>query len=90
MNEINPWDQPYGGIPEEYEKLVLEPFFRIQPPDETIGDVEKFGLGLGLTVVDNVARKHGGIFLIHDVKDHMDGKVRNCVLADLLLPTVRE
>ena len=63
MNEVN--EDPYGGIPEKYEKLVLEPFFRLLPPDESIGEVEKFSLGLGLTVVDNITRKHGGMFVIN-------------------------
>ncbi len=86
MNQII--EKPYGGIPEKYEKLVIEPFFRLLPVDETIGDIEKFGLGLGLTVVDNISRKHGGMFMIHDVKDHRDGKVITCVLAEILLPVI--
>lgn len=86
MNEII--EEPYGGIPQKYEKLVLEPFFRLLPVDETIGDIEKFGLGLGLTVVDNISRKHGGMFMIHDVKDHSEGKIKTCVLAELLLPVI--
>jgi CheY-like chemotaxis protein len=86
MNEIS--EKPYGGIPQKYEKLVLEPFFRILPPDESIGKVEKFGLGLGLTIVDNITRKHGGIFLIHDVKDHTENRTKSCVLAQIMLPVI--
>jgi DNA-binding response OmpR family regulator len=88
MNEVS--ENPYCGIPEKYEKLVLEPFFRLLPPDESIGKVEKFGLGLGLTVVDNITRKHGGLFMIHDVKNHIDAKVKPSVLAEIMLPVVVE
>ncbi len=80
--------EPHGGIPQKYEKLVLEPFFRLLPPDETIGSVEKFGLGLGLTVADNIARKHGGMFMIHDVEDHSGGEASPCVLAEVMLPII--
>jgi CheY-like chemotaxis protein len=86
MNEVS--EKPYGGIPQKYEKLVLEPFFRIAPPDETISKIEKFGLGLGLTVVDNITRKHGGLFLIQDVKSHIDNQTKSSVLAQIMLPVV--
>jgi CheY-like chemotaxis protein len=88
MNEVS--ENPYCGIPEKYEKLVLEPFFRLLPPDESISKAEKFGLGLGLTVVDNITRKHGGLFMIHDVKNHIDKEVRPSVLAEIMLPVVVE
>ncbi len=86
MNEVS--ENPYGGIPEKYEKLVLEPFFRLLPPDESISKIEKFGLGLGLTVVENIARKHGGLFLIHDVRDHRNNRVKSGVLAEIMLPVI--
>ncbi|MDA3899879.1 MAG: response regulator [Spirochaetes bacterium] len=76
----------YGGVPPEYEKLVLEPFFRIHPPDETVSKVERIGFGLGLAVADYVAKKHGGIYIIRDVKDMLKKDPEPCVLAELLLP----
>lgn len=81
-------EKPYGGVPEEYEKLVLEPFFRLHPPDETVSKVEKIGFGLGLAVVDYVAKRHEGMFFIHDVKDLTGDKTKSCVMADFLLPVV--
>ncbi len=91
LSVMNPVvEKPYGGIPQKYEKLVVEPFFRLLPVDETIGEIEKFGLGLGLTVVDNISRKHGGMFMIHDIKDHRDGKIQTCVLGDILLPVISD
>lgn len=88
MNEVS--ENPYGGISQKYEKLVLEPFFRILAPDESISKIEKFGLGLGLTVVDNITRKHGGMFLIHDIKDHTDNKPKSSVIAEIMLPVIVE
>lgn len=79
-------EKPYGGVPEDYEKLVLEPFFRLHPPDESVAKIEKIGFGLGLAVVDYVAKRHDGMFFIHDVKDLTGDKNRSCVMADLLLP----
>ncbi|NBJ14806.1 MAG: response regulator [Dehalobacter sp. 4CP] len=83
-------EKPYGGIPAEYEKLVVEPFFRLLPPDESAALIEKFGFGLGLAVVDNIVRKHNGVFLIHDVKDHTGREPKSCVLAEILLPVIVE
>jgi len=83
-------EKPYGGIPAEYEKLVVEPFFRLLPPDESAALIEKFGFGLGLAVVDNIVRKHNGVFLIHDVKDHTGREPKSCVLAEVLLPVIVE
>jgi len=79
-------EKPYGGIPHEYEKLVLEPFFRLLPPEESAGRLEKFGLGLGLTIVEHVMRKHNGLFSIHDVKDHTGTTIKSSVVAEMFLP----
>jgi signal transduction histidine kinase len=83
-NDIN--EKPYGGVPEKYEKLVTEPFFRIQPPDESASRFERIGFGLGLAVADYILKKHNGIFIIHDVNDLTEGKKRLCVLSEILLP----
>lgn len=87
-NEID--ENSYGGIPPEKEKLVLEPFFRIHPPVEDILEVEKFSLGLGLTVVDFIINKHNGMFFIHNAVDHTGKRKTNCVLAEIFLPIKME
>ncbi|TGL59459.1 response regulator [Leptospira sarikeiensis] len=79
-------EKPYGGVEEKYESLVLQPFFRIHPPVESVSHLEKFGLGLGLTAVDQILRKHNGLFFIHNAKDHTGDQVRLCVMSELLLP----
>lgn len=83
-NEVS--EKPYCGIPENYEKMVLEPFFRILPPDESIAKYEKFGSGLGLTVVDNIVRKHKGLFMIRDIRDLTGRAPKLCVMAEMLFP----
>ncbi|HMV80673.1 MAG TPA: response regulator [Leptospiraceae bacterium] len=82
-------DNPYTGIPKEYEKLVIEPFIRFHNNDEYMIKIEKYGLGLGLTIVDNVIKKHNGIFFIHDIVDYTDPRNRKtCVVAEMYLPLV--
>jgi len=83
-------EKPYGGIPTEYERLVKEPFFRLLPPVEGVSEIEKFGLGLGLTVVDHIAAKHHGMFFIHDVKDHTGSNIRQCVVAEIFIPLAKD
>ncbi|TGM59859.1 response regulator [Leptospira adleri] len=81
--------RPYGGIPERFEQLVIQPFFRIYPPDENVSHLEKFGLGLGLTAVDHIVRKHSGLFFIHNANDHTSEDISLCVLAEIFLPLVQ-
>lgn len=73
-------------IPPEYERIVIEPFIRLRPPVETIAHTERFGLGLGLSVVNHIARKHGGLFYIQEVKDHTRGHTQPRVLAEVYIP----
>jgi YesN/AraC family two-component response regulator len=83
-------EEPYGGIPKEFEQILTEPFIRIHPNDEKIIKVEKFGLGLGLTVVDNVIKKHNGMFFIHDINDYTSNKKKLCVAAEVFIPIEKE
>lgn len=83
-NDVN--ENPYSGIPKEYEKILIEPFIRLHTNDEYIIKVEKFGLGLGLTVVDNIIKKHNGMFFIHDVVDYTTSHKKLCVAAEVFLP----
>ncbi len=82
LNEVD----EMARISPEDEKMVVEPFFSIMPPNETIAEIEKFSLGLGLTVVDNVAKKHRGQFMIHSVKDQTRSDIRDGVMAEFLIP----
>ncbi len=81
-SELAPND---NGIPKEMEETVQESFFRLHPPSMGI-KAEKFGLGLGLTVVNQVMRKHNGTFTIGNVNDHTHSQIQKCVLAQMFLP----
>jgi K+-sensing histidine kinase KdpD len=74
-------EEPFGGIPEGYEKLICEPFVRVHPPVEDGMTVEQFSLGLGLTAVDYVTSKHNGVFFINNAKDHTGENIVHCVIA---------
>ncbi|TGL32587.1 response regulator [Leptospira koniambonensis] len=86
-NEFDPQSIP--GIPKNKELLVKQPFYRLAGfVDEELEDEEYF-TGLGLTIVDFVIKKHGGIFSIHNVIDHSLGeKPAEVVLATVSLPIV--
>jgi len=81
-------EEPFGGIPEGYEKLICEPFVRVHPPVEDGMTVEQFSLGLGLTAVDFITSKHNGVFFINNAKDHTGESVTHCVIAQMLIPIV--
>ncbi|WCL47851.1 hybrid sensor histidine kinase/response regulator [Leptospira sp. GIMC2001] len=83
-NEVK--NDSYGGIPEDMEKYVLQPFFRIHPPVEAVNKIERFGIGLGLTMVEHILNKHNGLFFIHNAKDHTSDTVELCVLAECFIP----
>ncbi|MEI1280279.1 response regulator [Leptospira venezuelensis] len=86
-NEFDPQSIP--GIPKNKELLVKQPFYRLAGfVDENL-EGEEYFTGLGLTIVDFVIKKHGGIFSIHNVIDHSLGeKPVEVVLATVSLPIV--
>ncbi|MCA0342150.1 MAG: ATP-binding protein, partial [Proteobacteria bacterium] len=46
------------GIPEQFATQVLEPFFQMDPA--RTGNTKARGFGLGLSIVDEIVRDHGG------------------------------
>ncbi|TGM95201.1 response regulator [Leptospira dzoumogneensis] len=71
---------------ENKEVLVTRPFFRLLPPVEEFSELERFGMGLGLTAVDMIVNKHRGIFNIHNVSDHTSAVVEPCVMSEVFFP----
>lgn len=65
-NEID--SSLYEGITPEKESLVIEPFYRIQPPADEHLRVSRFGLGLGLTMISYIVDCFGGEFRIQNQK----------------------
>jgi signal transduction histidine kinase len=43
------------GVPPEYRERIFEPFFRLPGASERVG-----GVGLGLSLVQSIAKRHGG------------------------------
>jgi signal transduction histidine kinase len=73
----------YTGIPEDLEKIIIEPFIRNYPPIEEILITNRFGLGLGLTAIDFLVYKHNGKFRIKN-KTSNDGK--SSIHTEIQLP----
>ena len=75
-----------GGIPDALIEQLMKPFFRYHPPVEDIVEVEKYGLGLGLTAVSYIMNKHHGMFIFSNVKDHSGDNVVPCTLTQIYIP----
>jgi signal transduction histidine kinase len=73
---------------EEFERLVLEPFFRMHPTVEGYSEVERLPIGLGLPIVNFIAQKHGGFFGIAPAVDHQRIPAVDCVISRLQVPLV--
>ena len=56
-----------SSIPEEYEKLIFEPFFRLVK--YVYEDYETLDFGLGLTLVEKIIRKNNGKIFTSTVTD---------------------
>lgn len=70
INKPTPDEQGRLGIPLGYENIVLEPFFRMT---RTVFEgYDTLDYGLGLTLADKIARKHGGKISISNIIDYSD------------------
>ncbi len=72
------------GIPQEYENIVFEPFFRISRTIQE--EYRTLDFGLGLTLAEKIVKNHGGKIAIHNVIDHSDfsknpGVKVNCTVS---------
>jgi signal transduction histidine kinase len=57
------------GIPEDQLKLVLRPFYRL----EQSRSLDTGGIGLGLSIADNIVKSHGGKLTL---TNHIDGGLK--------------
>ncbi len=63
-------EEGHEGVPTEFEDLVFEPFFRItKKVNEAYKTLE---VGLGLTLVEKIIKKHNGMVKISNIKDYSD------------------
>lgn len=74
----------------QFEKKLVEPFYRIHPPVESFYSKEKFSLGLGLTMVDFILHRHNGMFFIRNAIDHTTEVKADCIIAEIFLPIQNE
>ncbi|EOQ95312.1 response regulator receiver domain protein [Leptospira wolbachii serovar Codice str. CDC] len=79
-------DDEYAKQLAQFEKKLVEPFYRIHPPVESFYSKEKFSLGLGLTMVDFILHRHNGMFFIRNAVDHTTEVKADCIIAELFLP----
>ncbi|MDW8305894.1 MAG: hybrid sensor histidine kinase/response regulator [Leptospiraceae bacterium] len=77
----------YPGIKPEYQRLIFEPFFRLD--NEVDERYHTLDFGLGLTLVEKIIQRHGGTIYVHNVEDHSDlgkgGKIRVSTSIELPL-----
>ncbi len=58
------------GIPEEYSRLIFEPFFRIS---RTVQEEYKtLDFGLGLTLAEKILHKHNAKIKVENLKNYLD------------------
>ena len=72
INDVEKNDLDAVGIPEDYEKVVLEPFYRMTKV--VFENHNTLDFGLGTTLVDKIVRKFGGEFSVKNILDHSDLK----------------
>ena len=74
------------GVPAQHQKMVTEPFYRMQQEvHEDFGDVEVYGIGLGLAMVEYVVRKHNGLYFIQNIEPKIESANIN-VISGFFLP----
>jgi DNA-binding response OmpR family regulator len=58
------------GVPQEYEKLVFEPFYRISKT--VTPGYHSYESGIGLSLVEKIAEKHRGTVELYNIMDYSD------------------
>lgn len=74
------------GIPSGYESIIFDPFFRLNKSVQE--EYKTLDYGLGLTLVENIAVKHGGSIELTNIRDYSDLARGDCekVMAIFKLP----
>jgi len=88
LNDILTMEGGIVGVPEEYEQEIFEPFVKLNNIyDERYQD-RSFGLGVGLSVIQNALIQTGGQIYLHEIQDHSntDDFSRRKVIAEVILP----
>ena len=83
-------DEDIVGIPEEYENLIFEPFFRMNKTIDEGYDTLEYGIGL--TLCEKIIKKHNGQINIMNITDHSDLKQGSVtkVCCEIRMPIIDE
>lgn len=86
LSDPSPGKEGVLGIPQEYEKLIFEPFYRLNMTVDERFDTLDFGIGL--TVVDKILRKQNGSVHLRNITDYTNVLMgpREKVEASIHLP----
>lgn len=77
------------GVPLEYENLVFEPFFRMN--QFLSSGYDTLDIGIGLTTVKYIAKKHNGEVAISNIKDYRDfSRAKLQVDVKIKIPVFRD
>ena len=78
------------GIPEEYEKVIFEPFYRLSKL--VYERYNTLDFGIGLTFVEKIVTRHGGEIFAENIIDYSDVTKDPQVKVNLMisLPYVRD
>ncbi|EQA38089.1 GHKL domain protein [Leptospira inadai serovar Lyme str. 10] len=86
INEIDRDKTGIRGIPKEYSEKLFEPFFRMNHTyDERFQEAD-FGFGIGLNLVQNLAKQIGNTVGISEIKDYSGSKPANKIATKIQVP----
>ncbi|PJZ68128.1 hypothetical protein CH373_17935 [Leptospira perolatii] len=86
MNHIDVLPNGISGIPEEYKSRIFEPFFKLTHNyDERFHSVD-FGLGIGLSVVQNLSEQVGCTVTVGEITDHTSENLKKKISARIQFP----
>lgn len=90
INEPQKTSDGIIGIPEEYEKLIFEPFYRLSKL--VFERYNTLDFGIGLTFVEKIITRHGGEIFAENIIDYSDIKKDPQVKVNLMisLPFIRD
>ncbi|MCK6379748.1 MAG: response regulator [Leptospiraceae bacterium] len=72
------------GIPQEYQNIIFEPFFRLW--DHIFEGYDTLDYGLGLTFVEKIAEKHNGNVNVTNLIDHSENEPEIKVEFSISIP----
>ncbi|EPG76129.1 PF07614 family protein [Leptospira fainei serovar Hurstbridge str. BUT 6] len=86
INEIEVDKSGIRGIPKQYSERLFEPFFRMNHTyDERFQEAD-FGFGIGLNLVQNLAKQIDNIVRISEIKDYSSAELANKIATEIQLP----